>query len=87
MYVNTFCDVMDIIFNMLDLKKEVGKRIKESRKLTGLTQSQVAKLMHMTQQQYSRFENGIYELDYSQLVQISNLFDVSIDYLLGKTKF
>ena len=87
MYVNTFCDVLDIISNMLDLKKEVGKRIKESRKLTGLTQSQVAKLMHMTQQQYSRFENGIYELDYSQLVQISSLFDVSIDYLLGKTKF
>ena len=87
MYVNTFCDVLDIISNMLDLKKEVGKRIKESRKLTGLTQSQVAKLMHMTQQQYSRFENGIYELDYSQLVQISSLLDVSIDYLLGKTKF
>ena len=37
----------------------------------------------LTQQQYSRFETGIFELDYSQLIQISKLFNVSVDYLLG----
>ena len=68
---------------MVDIKLEVGKRIKESRKLSGYTQKQVAGILLMTQQQYSRFENGIFELSYSQLIKISELFDVSVDYLLG----
>ena len=68
---------------MEDIKIEVGKRIKESRKLSGYTQQQVADILLMTQQQYSRFENGKFELSYSQLIKISELFDVSVDYLLG----
>lgn len=68
---------------MEEIKVEVGKRIKESRKLAGYTQKQVASILLMTQQQYSRFENGIFEMSYGQLVQISKLFDVSVDYLLG----
>ena len=84
MYCNTFCDVFcRIILTMEDIKIEVGKRIKESRKLSGYTQKQVASILLMTQQQYSRFENGIFELSYSQLIKISELFDVSVDYLLG----
>ncbi len=72
---------------MENLKQEVGKRIKESRKLAGLTQKEVAQILVMTQQQYSRFETGIFELDYSQLVKVSKLFDVSVDYLLGLKEF
>ena len=84
MYCNTFCDVSSrILLSMVDIKLEVGKRIKESRKLSGYTQKQVAGILLMTQQQYSRFENGIFELSYSQLIKISELFDVSVDYLLG----
>ena len=84
MYCNTFCDVFcKILLTMEDIKIEVGKRIKESRKLSGYTQKQVAGILLMTQQQYSRFENGIFELSYSQLIKISELFDVSVDYLLG----
>lgn len=84
MYCNTFCDVFcKILLTMEDIKVEVGKRIKESRKLSGYPQKQVAGILLMTQQQYSRFENGIFELSYSQLIKISELFDVSVDYLLG----
>ncbi|MCL2629909.1 MAG: helix-turn-helix domain-containing protein [Firmicutes bacterium] len=67
----------------MDIKKEVGNRLKESRRATGYTQSMVAKELFMTQQQYSRFENGIFELNYSQLITVCALFDVSADYLLG----
>ena len=67
----------------MDIKKEVGKRIKESRNLAGYTQAEVAKKLIMTQQQYSRFENGVFELNYSQLIEISKLYDVSLDYLFG----
>ena len=46
----------------MDIAKVVGNNIKEARKLKGLTQSDVAKVFRMTQQQYSRFENGIFEI-------------------------
>ena len=68
---------------MDNIKIVVGNRLKESRKYKNMTQKQVATYLTMTQQQYSRFENGKFELSYSQLIQISKLFDVSIDYLLG----
>ena len=45
----------------MSLKTEVGKRLKESRKAVQLTQTQVAGLMNMRQQQYSRFETGRFE--------------------------
>ncbi len=65
------------------LKKQVGKRLKESRKDKGYTQREVAEYLHMTQQQYSRFENGVFELDYENLVKVSQLFEISLDYLFG----
>ncbi len=65
------------------LKEVVGKRLKESRKAAGLTQKAVANILNMTQQQYSRFENGIFELNYEQLKLICELYDISCDYLLG----
>jgi len=71
----------------MDIKKEVGSRIKESRKYAGLTQAEMAEKMVMTQQQYSRFENGVFELSYSQLIKICTLFDISADYLLGLKNF
>jgi len=67
----------------MDLKKQIGNRIKESRKIAGYTQAETAKIFLMTQQQYSRFENGVYELNYAQLIAVCNLFEVSADYLLG----
>ena len=68
---------------MESLKELIGQRLKESRQAKKMTQKQVAALLHMTQQQYSRFENGIFELDYQQLTFLCKLYDVSSDYILG----
>ncbi len=65
------------------LKKQVGERLKESRKAANYTQAQVAEIMNMTQQQYSRFENGIFELNYAQIKKLCSLYDISADYLFG----
>ncbi len=70
-----------------NIKDIFGQRLKESRKLSGKTQSEVAKILHMTQQQYSRFENGVYELNYEQIVTLCKLYDVSSDYLLNLKKY
>ena len=66
-----------------NLRKEVGNRLKESRKQAGYTQDQVAKLMYMTQQQDSRFENGVFELNYQQIIKLCQLYNISADYLFG----
>ncbi len=71
----------------MDIKKEVGERLKEGRKAAGYTQAQAARILHMSQQQYSRFENGIFELNYSQIVTLCRLYDISADYLFALTLF
>ena len=61
----------------MNIAKLVGKNIKQARKLKGLTQTDVAKVFRMTQQQYSRFENGIFELNYEQIINICKLLDIT----------
>ena len=63
--------------NTNDLSKTIGENIKVARKVKGLTQQQVAKTFYMTQQQYSRFETGKFELNYQQLYDICKLLDTS----------
>ena len=61
----------------MDIVKIIGNNIKDARKLKGLTQSQVAQIFRMTQQQYSRFENGVFELNYEQIVKICEILDIT----------
>ena len=68
------------------MKEEVGKRLLECRKSCKLTQKQVAEKLGVAQPVYQRFEKGQFECSYYQLVVLSDLFDVSIDYLLGKAE-
>ena len=91
-YVKSFYDVfyiiyMDIMREHMNIKVELGKRLKEARRSCGLTQKEVSAKLLMTQQQYSRFENGIFELNYEQIVFLCKLYDVSADYLLGLREY
>lgn len=61
----------------MDTAKIIGKNIKEARKQKGYTQKQVAEKMFMTQQQYSRFENGVFELNYDQILYLCELYDIT----------
>ena len=69
------------------VKVEVGKRLKEARRIAGYTQKQVADKLLMTQQQYSRLENGIFELNYEQIIALCKMYDISADYLFDLEKF
>ena len=59
-------------------------RLKEARKAKGLTQEQVAEYIGLTQGSYSLWERGKTKIDNQSLMRLAALFDVSIDYLLGK---
>lgn len=61
----------------MKVAKAVGENLKQARKFKGLTQAEVAKILNMTQQQYSRFENGIFELNYEQILELCELYEIS----------
>lgn len=61
----------------MTIAEKIGTVIKDARKIKQLTQREVAKIFHMTQQQYSRFENGVFELNYQQIVEICKLLDLT----------
>ncbi|MDE6473626.1 MAG: helix-turn-helix transcriptional regulator [Clostridia bacterium] len=63
------------------------ERLLEQRKLYKMTQQQVAEYLHITQPSYIRYENGSAEPCLENLVKLADLFDVSLDFLLGRTEY
>lgn len=60
------------------------ERLRQLRDESGKTQSQIAKELGMTPQAFSYFVNGR-EPNYETLGKLADYFQVSTDYLLGKT--
>ena len=60
------------------------ERLIEQRKIYKDTQKQIAENLNMAQPSYIRYENGSSEPTLENLVKLADLFDVSIDYLLGR---
>ena len=59
------------------------KRLSLLRKNYGMSQSELAEKLGVTQQTISKYENGSREPDTETLKLLSSIFNVSIDYLLG----
>lgn len=62
-----------------------GKRLKNLRENAGFTQEQLGKKLNVVKSNISMYENGTRIPNADILEQLSKIFDVSIDYLLGKT--
>ena len=60
-------------------------RLKELRKKRHLSQLALANDLTMNQNTVSRYERMEREADYETLIKLADYFDVSIDYLLGRT--
>ena len=58
--------------------------LKKLRKERGLTQTEVADALNISQKTYSHYENGTRKPDIEMLLDISNYFKVSTDVLLGR---
>lgn len=61
------------------------QRLKDLREDMDLQQADIAKLLHTTQPQYSRYETGERELPIRHLVTLADFYKVSADYILGRT--
>lgn len=64
-----------------DLKKEVGKRIKSLRKKAKETQAELAKAIHVSQDNISKIEQGNVCLTLENQINIANHYHVSHDYI------
>ncbi len=62
----------------------IGERIKELRIDGGLSQAQLAKMIGVSQKAIDYWERGVNEPKASYVLALSNFFEVSCDYLLGK---
>ena len=63
---------------------DIGKKVKELRHENNLTQQKMAQKIHIAQNTLSQIENNIANPSYDVLISISNLFQCSTDYLLGR---
>lgn len=62
-------------------------RLRNLRKEKGLSQTELAKELSITQRKISYLETGQLEPDLTTLLKISEYFEVSCDYLIGKTEY
>ena len=70
----------------MNIARIVGENLKQARRDKKLTQKEVAGIFNMTQQQYSRFENGVFELNYGQIISFCKLYDITPNELFGFDK-
>ena len=60
-------------------------RIRNLREDKDITQSQIAKVLNMSQTGYSKYETGENDIPTAILIKLAEFHDTSIDYLLGQT--
>ena len=70
---------------MLNLE-QIGEKIASQRKTKGMTQNELAEALFVTHQAVSKWENGKSLPSIEVLVELTNLFGVSIEYLLENTE-
>ena len=68
------------------MKEVLARRLKECRKQRGLTQMQVAVYCDITEKAYQNYELMTREPKLEILVRIADLYEVSLDYLAGRTE-
>ena len=60
-------------------------KIKDLREDNDLTQAQIAELLMCDQSLYSKYERGEREIPLRLLIILSDYYNVSLDYIVGRT--
>lgn len=62
-----------------------GERLKKLREEKNLSQTELSERFGLTQNAISGYERGVREPSMEKMTQIADFFEVSIDYLYGRT--
>jgi transcriptional regulator with XRE-family HTH domain len=71
----------------MNLTKKLSKSLKELREQYKFTQKQVAEKLGVVYQTYQSYELGINLPSLENFVKLADLYDVSLDFLLGRKEY
>lgn len=66
-------------------RPHIAERLREARKLAGLSQGNVAKMLGLHRPSVSEIEAGNRRVSAQELARLAEIYDVSVDWLLGET--
>lgn len=65
-------------------RAQIAERLKEARKLAGLSQGHVAKMLGLHRPSVSEMEAGNRRISADELARLAEIYDVSVTWLLGE---
>jgi transcriptional regulator with XRE-family HTH domain len=68
-----------------DMRKSFGDRLKALRKQKRWTQKELAGMLEIGLSQFNKYESGMHIPPIEKLIQLSDLFDTTVDYLVKGT--
>lgn len=74
------------VLNSIYMNK-FAERLNYLREQNGISRRQLAEQLNVSVRLISYWENGQRECDFDTLLRLSDIFDASVDYLLGKTEY
>ena len=60
-------------------------RIRDLREDNDMNQTEIAKMLGMSQTGYSKYETGENDIPTAVLIKLARFYNTSVDYLLGET--
>lgn len=61
------------------------RRLRDLREDNDLNQTEIAELLYTSQTVYSRYERGYQTIPVEHLLILADFYNVSVDYILGRT--
>ena len=61
------------------------QRSQDLRTDADLSQKQLSEILHISQRSYSHYETGSRNIPVEMLIRLANYYDISVDYLVGRT--
>jgi len=62
------------------------QRLRDLREDADLTQDAIGKILGIRQEVYSRYERGFQTIPLHHLIKLADFYNVSLDYLTGRTQ-
>lgn len=66
-------------------RAQLASRLREARKMAGLSQGQVAKMLELHRPAISEIEAGNRRVSAEELSRLAEIYDVTVSWLLGET--
>ena len=61
------------------------QRIQDLRTDADMSQKQLSEILHISQRSYSHYETGSRNIPVEMLIRLAHYYDISVDYLVGRT--